>query len=170
MDSSGSRDNPDVMPLLDSGGAGDELDDMMSEDEIDSELKKIATGQNHFLLLFFCFPMFTKPTRSEPSCAPPHGMVWTAGLPPYVMVWAVGLSLYGMVWTARFSLLWYGLGCRAFYRFVCLVNASTCFPKMSTHVISNIFVYCRPMQAEDVFWKEVFPMSSQSSNVIKDLN
>ena len=133
MDSSGSRENTDVMPLLDSGGAGDELDDMMSEDEIDSELKKIATGQNHFLLLFFCFPMFTKPTRSEPSCAPPHGMVWTAGLPPYVMVWAVGLSLYGMVWTARFSLLWYGLGCRAFYRFVCLVNASTCFPKMTHH-------------------------------------
>ena len=58
MDSSGSRDL-DVMPLRDSGGAGDELDDLMggardelddmtSEDEIASELKKIATGQNHF--------------------------------------------------------------------------------------------------------------------------
>ena len=48
--SSGSRGNLDAMPLHDTGGAGDELDDIMSDDEIDSELKKIATGQNHLLL------------------------------------------------------------------------------------------------------------------------
>jgi len=52
--SSGSRDNLDAMPLHDSGGADDELDDIMSDnadDEIDSELNKIATSQNHLLLL-----------------------------------------------------------------------------------------------------------------------
>lgn len=121
--SSGSRENLDVMPLHDSGGAGDELDDMMggandelddmmSEDEIDSELKKIATGQNHFLLLFLLLsPVHeTYPERAK-LCSPP--MVWS-GLPGFPlmlwsglsgfpsMVWSglPGFPSYGMVWAA----------------------------------------------------------------------
>ena len=112
MDSSGSRGKLDVMPLRDSGGAGDELDDMMSEDEIDSELKKIATGQNHFLLLFLLLFLVheTYPERAK-LCSPP--MVWS-GLPGFPlmlwsglsgfpsMVWSglPGFPSYGMVWAA----------------------------------------------------------------------
>ena len=123
LDSSGSRGNQNVMPLRDSGGAGDELDDlmggardelddMMSEDEIDSELKQIATGQNHFLLLFLLLsPVHeTYPERAK-LCSPP--MVWS-GLPGFpLMVWSglsgfpsmvwsglPGFPSYGMVWAA----------------------------------------------------------------------
>ena len=123
LDSSGSRGNQNVMPLRDSGGAGDELDDlmggardelddMMSEDEIDSELKQIATGQNHFLLLFLLLSLVheTYPERAK-LCSPP--MVWSglSGFPLMVwsglsgfpsMVWSglPGFPSYGMVWAA----------------------------------------------------------------------
>ena len=124
LDSGGSRDL-DVIPLRDrdSGDAGDELDDLMggvrdeldgmtSEDEIASELKKIATGQNHFLLLFLLLsPVHeTYPERAK-LCSPP--MVWS-GLPGFPlmlwsglsgfpsMVWSglPGFPSYGMVWAA----------------------------------------------------------------------
>ena len=91
--SSGSRDNMDATPLHDSGGADDELDDIMSDnadDEIDSELNKIATGQNKLLLLCFCFPCSRNLPGASQGVLPPP-MVWS-GLPGFpLMVWS-GLS------------------------------------------------------------------------------